>query len=75
MEPKKLKVIPPADPRLRSIIVPTFDVLPVIRGAGGQDYECGSCGAVLLKGLGPNQHIQGVVVRCPKCHADNDVYI
>ena len=45
------------------------EVSPVFAGKGPDDFLCGSCGAVLLKGVYPDQ-IQKLYIKCP-CGAVN----
>jgi hypothetical protein len=63
---KKLTTVPSA-PKGASLMV--AEVSPVFAGKGPDDFLCGSCGAVLLKGVYPDQ-IQKLYIKCP-CGAVN----
>jgi hypothetical protein len=44
---------------------------PLFRGTGDMDYLCGSCGAVLVEGFGPAQHVSVDNAVCSTCGATN----
>jgi hypothetical protein len=58
---------PGADPKITPIMV--FEVGTVIRGPGGDTYECGTCGATMLIDSYPGQFPRSIL-QCG-CGADN----
>ncbi|HEY1199088.1 MAG TPA: hypothetical protein VGG32_10275 [Thermoplasmata archaeon] len=73
---KKIEVATtPPEVQGRAVLMPEYTVVPVFKGKGDRHYTCAECGITLIQGLGPNQHIVNVVIRCPKCKAFNDVNV
>ena len=67
---KKLKVIPKPGPgRLNFINASATVQGPLMKGPGDIDFACGSCGYVLVKGLG--SQVEGFALQCPSCRKYN----
>jgi hypothetical protein len=47
---------------------------PLFRGNGNQDYLCGNCGAVIIEGFSPTQHVSAAVesAECSTCGTINE---
>ena len=70
MATEKLRVIPEPPPRMRVVLsgqsIPHAGTHP----AGGNEYQCGGCGAVLVTDSLP-WAVRNIVFRCPDCDAPN----
>jgi uncharacterized ferredoxin-like protein len=66
----RLEIVPDPDPRRDAIV--KCEIVPVMRGAGSVDFECGGCGAVLCEALEADQ-IRRLVFACPECGAHSGV--
>ena len=45
---------------------------PLFRGNGDRDYLCGGCGAVIVQGFGPTQHVSVDSAACSTCGVVNE---
>lgn len=45
---------------------------PLFRGNGDQDYLCGNCGAVIIEGFSPTQHVSVENAECSTCGTTNE---
>jgi len=72
MQSRKLKIIPKPDESERVILrTDSKDISIIIKGEGDLDLLCGSCGAILAKGINEGQ-IRNIVLYCNKCRSYND---
>jgi hypothetical protein len=67
---KKARIILQPAPGTRSVI--SQPTLPVAVSSGDIDILCGSCSAVLFKGM-VTESLGGIVVTCPDCGGHNEV--
>lgn len=44
---------------------------PYVKGDGPDDFVCGACQAVLLKGVPPGVVIRNMAPKCPECGTIN----
>jgi hypothetical protein len=71
MDTRRMKVIPEPDPKVRTILAPSYKG-PAMKGNGSLDYACGSCGSTLLRSVDYKQ-VQNVVVKCFSCNSFNEI--
>lgn len=45
---------------------------PLFRGNGDRDYLCGNCGAVIIEGFSPSQHVSVENAECSTCGTTNE---
>lgn len=67
-----LKIIPKPKERTRVVLEPRKGVIPVIKGIGDIDLQCGKCKTCLVEGTVEGQ-IQNIVIRCPNCKSYNEI--
>ena len=77
MGAKILKIIPKPIEGSRVVLVPTRNVVPVIKGnvpldKGGTTYQCGNCGLPLISNIREGQ-VRNIVIKCPLCGEYNEV--
>lgn len=65
----KLRIVAEPETRTRSVVAPDF-AGPVFKGSGQDNGLCGSCGKILVEGLGS---ISNVVIKCFDCGSFNEV--
>jgi predicted RNA-binding Zn-ribbon protein involved in translation (DUF1610 family) len=66
---QEMTVIPQPAEGTRNVFI---GAAPLQRGAGDITYVCGSCGELLAQNLSVGQS-KGIVFRCPKCGAHNEI--
>ena len=74
MAPKKVKleIIPEPKPGVGAVLVSDVPNMVYMKGPGGDDYVCGSCGQVLVEAM-PAKTIQVIVFRCTGCRLHNRI--
>lgn len=70
----QLHVIPEPEPNTRSVLLYTGPGTVGVTGDGNVTMICGNCGSPLLENVKVAQ-FQGLVFRCNKCEAFNEVLI
>jgi hypothetical protein len=67
---RKLRIVPKPKEGTASVLVPGKDFKgPLISGPGEVDLVCGSCGTILVRGVGNS--ILNLVFMCPGCGSYN----
>ena len=69
----KTRVIPELAEGTRAILAPPSTPIIDGRGSGDINYECGSCGMILVDSVAPNIRIVGLVLKCPICGAFSEM--
>ena len=70
---KKLRVIPEPKKGTRAVLEKDSQTEPVIfKGSGGLDLQCGSCEAILAKGVAEGQ-LRNLVLHCNQCGSYNEI--
>jgi len=67
----KLQVIPEPAQGTAAVLIPsTTGPIPLMQGQGDNDFLCGACDNVIVKGLDGGQ-ISEIVLKCPNCGSFN----
>jgi hypothetical protein len=67
-----MRILSPREAKTWGVLDPQdAAVLPMIRGGGTEDYQCGKCNVTLLEHLPENMQIQNMAVKCPACTSIN----
>jgi len=70
MPTRKMRVVPPPEPRIRVILEP--ERAPVVTGVGAVTYLCGGCEQPLLEQVAKGEIYGTPVLKCPACGAYNE---